>query len=372
MDKKLVFTPSAYRDWTVIYCQFAWMDWVSEFKKQFGWSISDICFVYNGDNTILYRVPEEHLISLYEKMSEFAREDNNFFFKIASSLETEALESEKFYKNLEKTNLDSLTLVELGKVFKDFQEHTVGPAPKLLVSIYLPQAVDFMGKKLEEEEFAEGLKELMRVRDKTDHIIAPLGNGFAEKIAQTVLKKIDLKPMHGRFLSIEELLNLIEEGNDLKAEDIKKLESELEMRAKYFLVADGKVHQTPLKDYLENRNWSLEEFDLEEKEVRGTVAYKTDRSVRGVARVVLNKSQLNKVQEGDILVAPMTTPEYAPVFGKIKAIITDEGGVTSHAAIVAREMKIPAIIGTKIASKKITDGNLVEIDTDSGVVRIIK
>ncbi|HEY1074179.1 MAG TPA: PEP-utilizing enzyme [Patescibacteria group bacterium] len=57
------------------------------------------------------------------------------------------------------------------------------------------------------------------------------------------------------------------------------------------------------------------------------------------------------MQLGDILVAPMTTPEYSPVFSKVKAIVTDEGGVTCHAAVVAREHQIPTIVGTKKPAK---------------------
>jgi pyruvate,water dikinase len=68
----------------------------------------------------------------------------------------------------------------------------------------------------------------------------------------------------------------------------------------------------------------------------------------------------------------MTTPEFLPSMRKAKAFITDEGGVTCHAAIMAREMQKPCIIGTKNASKVLKDGDMVEINTKTGVVRIIK
>ena len=89
-------------------------------------------------------------------------------------------------------------------------------------------------------------------------------------------------------------------------------------------------------------------------------------------KVVENKHELEKVREGDIIVAPMTTPEYAPVFARVSAIITDEGGITCHAAIVARELRKPCIIGTKVATQILHDGDLVEVDADHGVVRRVE
>jgi len=68
----------------------------------------------------------------------------------------------------------------------------------------------------------------------------------------------------------------------------------------------------------------------------------------------------------------MTTPELIGGMRKASAFVTDEGGIISHAAIIAREMKKPCIIGTKIATKVLKDGDLVEVDADRGVVRILK
>ena len=77
------------------------------------------------------------------------------------------------------------------------------------------------------------------------------------------------------------------------------------------------------------------------------------------------------MKKGEILVSSMTHPDYSIGFQKAKAIITDEGGVSSHAAIVAREMKIPCIIGTKIATRALKDGDRVEVDANKGVIRKI-
>ena len=81
---------------------------------------------------------------------------------------------------------------------------------------------------------------------------------------------------------------------------------------------------------------------------------------------------MKKINSNSILVARMTFPEYFPAMNKARAFITDEGGITCHAAIVAREMNKPCIIGTKIATKVLKDGDLVEVDADKGVVRILR
>ena len=65
----------------------------------------------------------------------------------------------------------------------------------------------------------------------------------------------------------------------------------------------------------------------------------------------------------------MTTPDFVPAMRNAAAIVTDEGGVTSHAAIVSREMNKPCIIGTKIATQVFKDGDVVEVDAEKGVVR---
>ncbi|MEK9151327.1 MAG: PEP-utilizing enzyme [Patescibacteria group bacterium] len=92
--------------------------------------------------------------------------------------------------------------------------------------------------------------------------------------------------------------------------------------------------------------------------------------VRGKVRVILD-SEGADIENGEILVAGMTRPDYVPLMKKALAIITNEGGITSHAAIISRELKIPCIIGTKIATQVLKDGMLVEVDTNRGIVKIL-
>lgn len=92
---------------------------------------------------------------------------------------------------------------------------------------------------------------------------------------------------------------------------------------------------------------------------------------RGKVKIIKDAQFAKGFSVGDILVTGMTRPEFVPLMKKAAAIITDEGGITCHAAIVSREMKKPCIIGTKIATKVLYDGDLVEVDANKGIIKII-
>ncbi|MEX0652387.1 MAG: PEP/pyruvate-binding domain-containing protein [Candidatus Paceibacterota bacterium] len=117
--------------------------------------------------------------------------------------------------------------------------------------------------------------------------------------------------------------------------------------------------------------WTENETEEEDTAIlKGETGY--PGFVRGRVRVILSQDQMSTFKEGDILVTTMATPEYTPILGKARAFITDEGGVTSHAAIISRELKKPCIIGTKNATKRLLDGDEVEVDATDGVVRIVR
>lgn len=110
---------------------------------------------------------------------------------------------------------------------------------------------------------------------------------------------------------------------------------------------------------------------LLEGELRGLVTYNPSKKVSGRAKVIMDVNH-DTIEKDEVLVTSMTRPEFMPLMRKAKAVITDEGGLTCHAAIVSREMKIPCIISTKNATKKIKTGDMVEFDFDNGKIKIIK
>ena len=89
---------------------------------------------------------------------------------------------------------------------------------------------------------------------------------------------------------------------------------------------------------------------------------------KGPVKIVIRAEDMDKMKEGDVLVSIATDPDIVPAMKKASAIVTEQGGVTSHAAIVSRELGIPCVIGTKIATKVLQDGDIVEVDAGKGIV----
>ncbi len=106
-----------------------------------------------------------------------------------------------------------------------------------------------------------------------------------------------------------------------------------------------------------------------EGELRGSPG--SAGTVRGRARVIHSISEAGRLEPGDILVAETTAPPWTPLFAIVGAVVTDTGGVLSHCAVVAREYGIPAVVGTGIGSAVITDGQMLEVDGDAGIVRFV-
>jgi phosphohistidine swiveling domain-containing protein len=105
------------------------------------------------------------------------------------------------------------------------------------------------------------------------------------------------------------------------------------------------------------------------KEVRGFTACMG--RITGKVRIINVFEDAKQMEEGDVLVISMTRPEHTPFMKRAGAIVTDDGGITCHAAIVAREMGKPCVIGTKVATKVFKDGDMVEVDANHGVVKLI-
>ncbi len=111
---------------------------------------------------------------------------------------------------------------------------------------------------------------------------------------------------------------------------------------------------------------------IEEKEIKGEVILSGLAASPGIAsgkiRIIKDLADLDKIRQGDILVTKMTNPDMVVSMQKSAAIITDEGGLTAHAAIVSREMGIPAIVGTREATTKLKEGEIITVDGSSGKI----
>jgi len=132
-----------------------------------------------------------------------------------------------------------------------------------------------------------------------------------------------------------------------------------------YLIANGKIKNGD-KKYIDLIKIFSENVEI----LRGVSA--SSGKVSGLVDIVLNISHISKFKAGNILVAPFTTVSYLPAMREAMAILTETGGLTSHAAIMARELKIPCIVGIKNLISILKDGDLVEVDADKGIIKIIK
>ncbi|MBI5229593.1 hypothetical protein HY991_05765 [Candidatus Micrarchaeota archaeon] len=109
----------------------------------------------------------------------------------------------------------------------------------------------------------------------------------------------------------------------------------------------------------------------DEKELRGTCA-SIGPIVRGRVKIINKPSDMHKMSEGDVLVSFQTDPNLVPAMKKAAAIVTEAGGLTCHAAIVSREMRLPCVVGVKHVTSSLKDGEMVEVDAKLGIVRRLK
>ena len=184
-----------------------------------------------------------------------------------------------------------------------------------------------------------------------------------EPVMKEIAKRLKLSIKEVKYLVDEEIMQAL-----LKRKNFSNItKRRIEYCVSY--VHSGKVNvliddrATRLINKLVSQTAVQEKTDI----IKGTVAYAG--KVKGIVKLVITKEDVDKVKKGDILVSPATNPDLIIAMKKSAAFVTDRGGITSHAAIVSRELKKPCVVGTGIATKVLKDGDLVEVDAVNGVVK---
>lgn len=177
------------------------------------------------------------------------------------------------------------------------------------------------------------------------------------------------------MLDDKEILNILS-NKGVMSKEIKTI---LENRKKGFAMIwiNGDVQTVFGNESLELQNEVAEIYKISGNEeniidsnvISGNIANRG--KVKGTARILTTYKDIYKVKKGDIIVATMTTPDYVSAMEKAAGFITDEGGITCHAAILSREFNVPCIVGTVNATKEIKDGKEIELDAYNGKVYIL-
>nr|MBI5455600.1 phosphoenolpyruvate synthase [Candidatus Levybacteria bacterium] len=174
--------------------------------------------------------------------------------------------------------------------------------------------------------------------------------------------KLSKKQGSKQKLSEKEILSLAKLGKEIEKHYYfpQDLEWAIE-KNNIYIVQTRSV--TTTKNVTKANNTVLKESDL---------ILKGDPASPGIAsgpvRVIFSPKEIDKVLSGDILVAPQTNPDFVPAMKKAVAIVTDSGGRTSHAAIVSRELGIPAVVGTEFATKQLKTGNIITVNGTNGQI----
>lgn len=190
------------------------------------------------------------------------------------------------------------------------------------------------------------------------------GNFYIKNLFKEIAKRLNLTLEQTLFLNEKEIERLLNKKISIDKNDLnKRINNSVYLcyRNEINLITDQKIIDKIDK---------LLKQEEKIKEIRGLGV--SAGLARGRVSIILSNNDFGRFKEGEILVASATRPDFVPLMKKAKAVITDEGGLLSHAAIVCRELHKPCIVGTIKATRILKDGDLVEVDAEQGIVRILK
>ena len=229
-------------------------------------------------------------------------------------------------------------------------------------------------QKPDDPVLKQNVKKFNNIKNKSREFINEVFMGrysYAHQIFKKISKKHKLKVRALLQYSPEEFLNLFD-GHKIPDEIVK-----MRKRANIVLDEDGVLRAYWGEEAEDMINEFLKKPNLK-KELSGTIANRG--KVQGKVKILKPgyddfhevENMIKQMEDGDILVSETTSPELFSACKKAAAIVTDQGGLLSHAAIVSRELKIPCIVGTGNATEILKDGDEVEVDATKGIVKILK
>src|SRR3989344_4653921 len=336
--------------------------------------------VYMFGNSLISHILEMKKVTGFGFKKMIFTFSNDSGFLIHSKIEM--LESNRYFSNLVVNNKDKLKKWYLrakdeihlaDKLLKEAQEGKFQKYNKYylnllniftytsIIPFYVLAALEIMIKNLTtKEEIQEILSWFEEIRATTRY----------PQLTAIVTKKFFEKS--GELLGINDRL-----ASNLSPDELKDV-----LSGKGFDISVLKNRENFCIGYLDLKrkkvffSYDREKIKLEEEnnknisELMGTVANKG--MAKGRVRIINKISDVQKMNLGDILVSINTSPSLMPAIKKASAIITDDGGIMCHASIISRELNKPCIIGTKMATTALKDGDLVEVNANKGIVRILR
>jgi phosphoenolpyruvate synthase/pyruvate phosphate dikinase len=358
-NQGLVFEKSITRDWGIIYAQAWHQVFTNEFKRQLEWGYTEVIYEGKNNTVSVYRAPAEHLEGMRSFIIGEIEKDPSWLSKQAE------IAKERFHSILDLVNAAELTPFpicasqELAKILYTFVQKNIELGPRFIMMLWFPiQMEGYQNAK----RFQMAVRTAVETREQIERI-GPLVDTFARKLATEVAQRAGLSRELSKFITYEEILDYLNKGVPIKEELLLR-------RKDYFIITTEGILHEPIEAYLNRNGYSLKREAInKDSEIKGQKAY--PGLVKGRVKIIHNREMFQDFKEGNILVTSMTTRDFVPLMKMAGAIVTNEGGVTCHAAIISRELKKPCVMSTKIATEVLKDEELVEVDANEGIVRFL-
>lgn len=338
----------------------AW-PWFSDLAKQHfykltGFKIRNFTYFKNGLHHEYFllkdtRALEEYINNLTSKKQE------KFIKKIVADYYVQAKKIQSL--------IDELKIVKIRRINEmiRFINKWIKLLPLAIMQIWFVLLLDmwypFLNKKKEFKKIGA------RARDHSAHLYDDLKKEII-KIFRLIAKRLSIDDGDIDYFFPEEIIKALDKPVDLTllARERKRLCVTTNIFGKY------KIYQGEKAERLLERFSINGQRKKKLKLLNGLPTY--PGKIRGKVRLVLRDKEFENFKENEILVTLQTMVKYLPVMKKAKAFLTEFGGITSHAAIMSREMKKPCIVGIQYLTSSLQDGDSVEVDADQGIVKIIK
>lgn len=335
--------------WCLLTCNYLGYRYTKGNKKQIGTCLGVSIFISHKGFTVGYLGREDKKLFGKNLLKQITK-DKKIALRWCKKLKQGSDKILNLLKELEGKSINYERYQRFLKAL--FEEYEPYHRAVKIVTDFLPERLlkDLLPKLSEARVYAEPVYE---------------GTGkFMQEIAKQISKKTGYSKDIILCTTKEEFDKYLKNGTLPKKQVLQK-----RYEAGALLFQNGNY------EFITGQKVTLLEKSIEEKLmsqtiIRGATAY--PGKTKGIAKIIMNTREKNDFKKGDILVTGMTRPEYFYLVEKSNGFITDAGGMLSHAAITARELKKPCIIGTQIATKIIKNGDLIEVNANKGIVKIVK
>ncbi|MDD4902681.1 MAG: PEP-utilizing enzyme [Patescibacteria group bacterium] len=351
------------RDMTAIDMRAWEIGLLGGLKRWLGWSYSDLIFYFHDKYSDVILLREEHYGKFLNFVLKKIKQDANWFPAEYQKFVSLTREFFSFFSGARKKLSKKISRGEIVDIYQTYCGYMAKHFGPFVVMKWLPIWLE--DKPALNKSFSREVKLAVKARQISEKTL-PQGRELCALIMEAVAAKLSSVKSLTDFITEKEFLAFLEKGEKPDVKELKKRKAGFICSRRGVFLTGGRPAKA--QRILAKSGYSYDFSSLEKiQDFKGQAAFRG--LARGRVRLIMIKKEIGDIRKGEILVTSMTTPEYLPAMKKSAAFITDEGGVTCHAAIIAREMKKPCVIGTKIATKVLKTGDLVEVDAINGIIK---